>query len=170
MSGLEALELLFSGGKVSDNDGDSLSFEGTPRMYADGLTALENQLGYKVPTDIAAFVQCFGGTKLFINSHGLGTQILPLGEIASRNLALQEPEDPFWPKFAILGFDSMDDMLCMYNDNGKVHFGNLHHEAWGFSKLWVSEAMTFAPFDKWLRMFIECKGKTLPGKNIRYKI
>jgi hypothetical protein len=169
MSDLEALELLFNGWKVSD-DGDSLSFEGTPWMYADGISALENQLGYRVPTDIAAFLQCFGGTKLFIDSYGGGTQILPIGEITSRNLALQERDDPFWPTFAIIGFDSRDDMLCMYNQDGRVHFGNLDHEAWGYSELWASEAMTFAPFDKWLRMFIEGKGRTLPGKEIAYGI
>jgi hypothetical protein len=170
MSDLEALELLFNGGKVSDGDGDSLSFKGTLWMYADGISALENQLGYRVPTGIAAFLQCFGGTKLFINSYGGGTQILPIGEITSRNLALQEADDPFWPMFAILGFDSMDNMLCMYNQDGKVHFGNLDHEAWGCSEVWASEAMAFAPFDKWLRMFIESKGDTLPGKDIAYEI
>jgi hypothetical protein len=170
MSDLEALELLFNSGNISDDDGDSLSFDGTLRMYADGLAELENQLGYEVPTDIAVFLQCFGGTKLFINRYGLGTRILSLGEIAARNLALQESEDPFWPKFAIIGFDSTDDMLCMYNDKGRVHFGNLDHEAWGCSEIWASEAMSFAPFDKWLRMFIESKGETLPGRDISYKI
>jgi hypothetical protein len=169
MNDLEALELLFNGGKVSDS-GDLLSFEGTPWRYAEGLAAVENQLGYRVPTGIATFLQCFGGTKLFINSYGGGTQILPIGEITSRNLALQEAEDPFWPTFAILGFDSRDDMLCMYNQDGRVHFGNLDHEAWGCSEVWVGEAMTFAPFDKWLRMFIESKGRTLPGKDIAYEI
>jgi hypothetical protein len=166
---LEVLESLFSSGKGLEN-GQLLLFEGQPWMHPAGLAELEGQVGYKLPTEIATFLQCFGGTRLFVDSYGCGVQILPIAEIATRNFALQEAEDPFWPTFVIIGFDSVDNMLCLYNDGDRVHFGNLDHEAWGCSDQWVSEAMTFAPFARWLRMFIESKGETLPDKGMSYEI
>lgn len=144
--------------------GRTLRFTGTLGGASHGRTELEAILGYIIPQDIADFLERFGGTKLFIGTFGTGTHILPLSEIAETNLRLQEGEPPFFPMFTIIGFDRMDDMLCLYNDGTTVHFGWLDHEAWGAQEAWLTEAMTFVPFGEWLDMFVASGGETVPDR------
>jgi hypothetical protein len=155
---------------VAEHDGYILKFEGTPGAFRDGLDALEAELGYQLPTDIAEFLLEFGGMRLFVDQFGLGVKILKVSEIARTNRELQKSTDLFWPKFAILGFDSTDDMLCTYrHSDGQIHFGNLHHEAWEAPDLWANEAMTFAPFQDWLIQYVRT-GETIPSKDIAYAV
>jgi len=152
-----------------ERQGCKLKFEGILGQYPLGRVALESELGYRIPDDVAFFLEEFGGTKLFLNEYGLGVRVLRLDEIAALNRKLQASTESFWPRFAIIGFDSVDDMLCLYQDGERVHFGNLHHEAWGEPDLWAQEAMSFAPFGAWLAMFA-ATAETIPGKDIRYAI
>jgi hypothetical protein len=160
-------ELFASGG--CELDGAVLKFEGSVGRYSDGREELEAALGYRLPDDVAQFLREFGGTRLFVNEYGLGIRVLRLDEVAAVNKNLQETTEPFWPRFAVIGFDSTDDMLCLYRDGDRVHFGNLHHEAWGAPHLWVQEALAFAPFAAWFEMMV-ASGETIPDKRISYAI
>jgi hypothetical protein len=151
-------------------DGYTLKFEGTPGAFRVGLNELERELGYRLPVEIAEFLLEFRGMKLFVNEYGLGVRILKVSEIADANRELQESTKKFWPRFAILGFDSTDDMLCLYrHSDGEVHFGNLHHEAWEAPDQWASNAMTFARFEDWLAQYVRT-GSAGPDKAITYAV
>lgn len=169
MTEIEILKRIFSRGTV-EVDGSLLRFEGELERYTKGLDLLEEHLGYSVPTDVAKFLRVFGGTKLFVNEYGLGLEVFPISDIVRRNHQLQQTTDTFWPTFAILAIDHSDDMLCLYQSDGVIHFGNLHHEAWEAPSRWAKEAISFTSFHSWLKMFIETSGETVPGKETRYRI
>jgi hypothetical protein len=135
-------------------------FAGKPAQHTQGLAQLEETIGYKIPAEVAAFISHFGGTELFIGEYGHGVTIFPLPEIAARNTELQSSGGNFFPEFLIFGYDQMDDMLCLHKKPDGVHFGNLHHEAWGEPELWVTEALTIYPFSPWLKSFVD-SGRTL---------
>ena len=144
--------------------GEDWQFAGQASRYPDGRESLEIAIGFTIPETVAAFIAMFGGTELFIGM-GHGVQILPFSKVVEVNNDMQ-PE--FFPKFVILGFDQMDDMLCLYNSKDGVHFGHLNHEAWGFPELWPNDGLTFCKFDDWLALFTET-GHTIPAKKLRYE-
>jgi len=165
---LTTLRQLFTSG-VCERDGIALRFRGTLGGFPSGRDDLEKTLGYKIPDDVAEFLREFGGTELFLNEHGVGFRVLRLDEIARVNRELQESTEPYWPRFAVVAFDRVDDMMCLHYCGDEVHFGNLHHEAWGEPDCWAKEAMTYAPFQSWLEMFVET-ADAIPGKDISYAI
>jgi hypothetical protein len=169
MNTFGALRDIFYTG-TADRDGEAMAFEGQLERHTEGREFLEQEIGYQIPQEIAEFLQVFGGTKLFVDSYGLGVTILRLSEISNHNHQKQESEDEFWPKFMIFGYGSSDDMLCLYNEGQRVHFGILDHEAWGCSEVWVKEAIDFVEFADWLKMLVSSRGKIIPTKVIRYDI
>ena len=148
-------------------NGEEWHFEGAASSHPNGRASLELALGYTIPENVAAFIAKFGGTELFIG-FGHGVQVFPFAEVVAKNIEMQIGEAEFFPKFVIFGFDQMDDMLCLYNDGSKIHFGHLNHEAWGFPDLWPNDGATFCMFDEWLEMLV-ATGCTIPVKELRYE-
>jgi hypothetical protein len=75
MSAIEQLKEIFLTGAVRNEDG-IFSFEGELEKYQNGLEKLENDLGYKVPSEIVEFLFIFGGTKLFVDSSLLSGHLI----------------------------------------------------------------------------------------------
>jgi hypothetical protein len=97
MNELDTLESFFNNGFVTAADGAALMFEGAVAAYPAGLASLEASIGFRITSQIATFLLRFGGTKLFVNRHGLGTEIFAIATIVQRNLSMLQPDDPYWP-------------------------------------------------------------------------
>jgi hypothetical protein len=170
MDNIEKLRLMFSRGQVQSTDGDVLSFGGELDKFNYGMESLEKEIGYKLPEEIRKFLKSFGGTELFV-SDTPGTRVHAIPNITEYNKEQEKTTDPFFPKFVIIAEDWMDDMMCLYNDGEKIHFGNLHHEAWGEPDCWATEAFIAAKFNDWLAQFVESYGsETIPNDDIQYEI
>jgi hypothetical protein len=167
MHPLAHLERIFASGAHSIGT-EHLLFNGSLSAQSDGRSALEHHLGYTIPDEIANFISVFGGTELFVDCFGLGIKILPFQKIYETNIGMEELKEQFFPKYVIFGFDSTDDMLCLYCHEDNVHFGVLDHEAWGEPDIWASEALMFVKFSNWLEFLIET-GETIPPSSLRYE-
>ena len=168
MRALAYLERIFASGTHSIGT-EHFLFNGPLSAQSDGRSSLERHLGYTIPDEIATFISIFGGTELFVDSFGLGIKILPFQKIYETNIDMEEFKGQFFPKYVIFGFDSADDMLCLYCHDNNLHFGVLNHESWGEPDFWASEAMAFVKFSNWLEFLAET-GETLSPSAQRYKI
>ena len=138
--------------KTYSSDGFAFTFEGNFNNDKEEQKLLKTLTNNFISNDLAVILSHLSGTTIF--REGVDVKFYKINELERINRDLEEFKGQFFPTFIIIAEDYAGDFLVLYNQNGKTHFGNLDHAAWGAIDCWVDGAISFAQPNEWFDMIL----------------